>query len=62
MLFIQQSALYTVSGRAQKPVSSFGRAALLPAESKGPVERRVVRVVTPGTLSDEALLEDRGAP
>ena len=27
-----------------------------PAASKGPVERRVVRVVTPGTLSDEALL------
>ncbi len=30
-----------------------------PATSKGPVERAVVRVVTPGTLSDEALLEDR---
>src|SRR6056297_3832344 len=30
-----------------------------PATSKGPVERRVVRVVTPGTLSDEAFLEDR---
>ncbi len=30
-----------------------------PAESKGPVERRVVRVVTPGTLTDEALLNDR---
>lgn len=30
-----------------------------PATSKGPVERQVVRVVTPGTLSDEALLEDR---
>jgi DNA mismatch repair protein MutS len=30
-----------------------------PATSKGPVERRVVRVVTPGTLSDEALLEER---
>jgi len=28
-----------------------------PATSKGPVERQVVRVVTPGTLSDEALLE-----
>jgi len=28
-----------------------------PATSKGPVERRVVRVVTPGTLSDEALLD-----
>lgn len=27
-----------------------------PAASKGPVERRVTRVVTPGTLTDEALL------
>ncbi|HNB90445.1 MAG TPA: DNA mismatch repair protein MutS, partial [Plasticicumulans sp.] len=30
-----------------------------PATSKGPVERKVVRVVTPGTLTDEALLEER---
>ena len=30
-----------------------------PATSKGPVERQVVRVVTPGTLTDEALLQDR---
>ncbi len=30
-----------------------------PAASKGPVERRVVRIVTPGTLTDEALLEER---
>ncbi|HLT13111.1 MAG TPA: DNA mismatch repair protein MutS [Marinobacter sp.] len=30
-----------------------------PATSKGPVDRQVVRVVTPGTLSDEAFLEDR---
>ncbi|MGB2173001.1 MAG: DNA mismatch repair protein MutS, partial [Porticoccaceae bacterium] len=30
-----------------------------PANSKGPVERAVVRVLTPGTLSDEALLDDR---
>jgi DNA mismatch repair protein MutS len=30
-----------------------------PATSKGPVERQVVRIVTPGTLSDEALLEER---
>ncbi|MEH6516970.1 MAG: DNA mismatch repair protein MutS [Halioglobus sp.] len=30
-----------------------------PATSKGPVERKVVRIVTPGTLSDEALLDDR---
>jgi len=30
-----------------------------PATSKGPVERKVVRVITPGTLTDEALLQDR---
>ncbi len=30
-----------------------------PAKAKGPVERRVTRVVTPGTLTDEALLEER---
>ncbi len=30
-----------------------------PATSKGPVERKVVRVVTPGTVTDEALLEER---
>ncbi len=30
-----------------------------PATSKGPVDRQVVRVVTPGTLSDEALLDAR---
>ena len=30
-----------------------------PATSKGPVDRQVVRIVTPGTLSDDALLEDR---
>ncbi|MFZ5467761.1 MAG: DNA mismatch repair protein MutS [Pseudomonadota bacterium] len=30
-----------------------------PATSKGPVERKVVRIVTPGTLTDEALLEDK---
>ena len=29
-----------------------------PALSKGPVERKVMRVVTPGTLTDEALLPD----
>src|SRR5210317_397024 len=27
-----------------------------PATSKGPVERKVTRIVTPGTLTDEALL------
>ncbi len=30
-----------------------------PATSKGPVERKVVRIVTPGTVTDEALLDDR---
>lgn len=30
-----------------------------PATSKGPVERKVVRIITPGTVTDEALLEDR---
>lgn len=30
-----------------------------PGASKGPMERQVVRIVTPGTLSDEALLVDR---
>jgi DNA mismatch repair protein MutS len=30
-----------------------------PATSKGPVERKIVRIVTPGTVSDELLLEDR---
>ncbi|RMG34210.1 MAG: DNA mismatch repair protein MutS, partial [Gammaproteobacteria bacterium] len=30
-----------------------------PASSKGPVERKVVRIVTPGTVSDEALMEER---
>ncbi|MFP5344275.1 MAG: DNA mismatch repair protein MutS [Gammaproteobacteria bacterium] len=30
-----------------------------PAKAKGPVERQVVRIVTPGTASDESLLEAR---
>ncbi|WP_193039117.1 DNA mismatch repair protein MutS [Pseudoalteromonas nigrifaciens] len=30
-----------------------------PATSKGPVDRKVVRIVTPGTISDEALLQER---
>lgn len=29
-----------------------------PALSKGPVERKVVRVITPGTITDEALLDE----
>lgn len=28
-------------------------------EGKGPVERKVVRVITPGTLTDEALMDER---
>ncbi|MEK9655317.1 MAG: DNA mismatch repair protein MutS, partial [Halieaceae bacterium] len=30
-----------------------------PATSKGPVDREVVRIVTPGTLTDESLLDAR---
>jgi DNA mismatch repair protein MutS len=30
-----------------------------PANSKGPVERKVMRIVTPGTVTDEALLNER---
>jgi DNA mismatch repair protein MutS len=30
-----------------------------PATSKGPVERKVVRIVTPGTLTDASLLPER---
>ena len=30
-----------------------------PATSKGPVDREVIRIVTPGTLTDEALLDER---
>lgn len=30
-----------------------------PATSKGPVERQVVRIITPGTLTDAGLLEER---
>jgi DNA mismatch repair protein MutS len=30
-----------------------------PATSKGPVERKVMRIITPGTLTDSALLDDR---
>ncbi|SUO94098.1 DNA mismatch repair protein MutS [Suttonella ornithocola] len=29
-----------------------------PAQSKGPVERAVTRIITPGTLTDEALLDE----
>ena len=30
-----------------------------PGASKGPVERKVLRIITPGTLTDAALLDDR---
>jgi DNA mismatch repair protein MutS len=30
-----------------------------PGKSKGPMEREVVRIVTPGTVTDESLLEER---
>ncbi len=30
-----------------------------PATSKGPVERKVVRIVTPGTVTEDALLDER---
>src|SRR5512138_490534 len=30
-----------------------------PAKAKGPVDRQVVRIVTPGTVTDEAFLEER---
>ena len=30
-----------------------------PAKSKGPVDRKVVRIITPGTVSEEALLDAR---
>ncbi len=29
-----------------------------PAKSKGPVERKVVRIITPGTITEEALLDE----
>jgi len=30
-----------------------------PATSKGPVERKVVRIITPGTITEDSLLEDK---
>src|SRR6202050_3229208 len=32
-----------------------------PGQTRGPMERQVVRVVTPGTVTDDALLEQRRA-
>ena len=31
----------------------------MPGKTKGPMEREVVRIVTPGTVTDDALLEER---
>ena len=31
----------------------------VPGKTKGPMEREVVRIVTPGTVTDDALLEER---
>jgi DNA mismatch repair protein MutS len=31
----------------------------IPGQTKGPMEREVVRIVTPGTITDDALLEER---
>ena len=31
----------------------------IPANAKGPLERQVVRIVTPGTVTDDALLDER---
>src|SRR5215475_2335837 len=33
-----------------------------PAKSKGPIARQVTRIITPGTVTDEALLDGRQAP
>lgn len=33
-----------------------------PATSKGPVDRQVQRIITPGTLSDEALMDEKREP
>jgi DNA mismatch repair protein MutS len=35
------------------------RADRRPGHQQGPVERQVVRIITPGTVSDEALLDER---
>src|SRR5882757_2393479 len=36
-----------------------GASAGEPGKTKGPMEREVVRIVTPGTVTDEALLDER---
>ncbi|OED38454.1 DNA mismatch repair protein MutS [Chromatiales bacterium (ex Bugula neritina AB1)] len=55
---------HSVEGYLAKLVSQGESVALCeqigdPATSKGPVERKIVRVLTPGTVTDEALLDDR---
>jgi DNA mismatch repair protein MutS len=54
---------HAVEGYLAKPVRKGESVAICeqvgdPATSKGPVERRVTRIVTPGTLTDEALLAE----
>ncbi len=54
---------HAVEGYLQKLVRKGESVALCeqigdPATSKGPVERQVTRIVTPGTLTDEALLSE----
>lgn len=56
---------HAVDGYLQKLVACGEAVAICeqvgdPATSKGPVERRVQRIVTPGTLTEEALLEANG--
>lgn len=43
------------SGRSVAICEQIGQ----PGTSKGPVERRVVRILTPGTVTEEALLDER---
>ena len=45
--------------RAPRRVRRHLRAVQRPSKAKGPLERQVVRVVTPGTVTDEALLDAR---
>ena len=54
---------HSVDGYLARLVKSGQRVAICeqvgdPATSKGPVERKVKRIVTPGTLTDDHLLED----
>lgn len=56
---------HAVDGYLQKLVARGESVAICeqigdPATSKGPVERKVQRIITPGTLTEEALLEANG--